>query len=345
MMMKESNRKLILQAMLLLSVAGLGIASYQTYEHYFLTSSVCDISASFSCSTVTESRYGEFPPDSEIATAAYGVVWWIVLIVLIYGNLKKKEWFRPQEFYILLWLLVGLIFVFYLLAVEFYFLPLEIGQIVICPLCTVQHIFIAILLVLIFFILKKPIKMYFKNLFYIKTDEGRRKLNPKPFFVLGTFLIVSIGGYFILGGGKEINYYSFAQCLAEKNITMYGFKACPNCNKQEHIIGRDAFEKHIEGTGRYVKCRPESEANQPIGDRLVNITILSKYKDKISPATTQGELCALMVGTGTPTWIINEQQVSGWKTISELSDLSGCPKPENLREARSTGGGVTPVNY
>lgn len=318
--------------MLVLSVLGLGVATYQTYEHYFLISSVCDFTATFSCSTVTESRYGEFPPDSGIATAGYGVLWWLGLIFLIYLYLRKNELFKPQEFYILLWLLVGLLFVFYLLAVELYILPKEIGQIVICPLCTVQHILIAILLVLSFITLKKPVKTYLEDLFYIKTDM-ETKLNPRPFFVIVVLLLIAIGGYFILGGGKEVNYYSFAACLAEKNATMYGFKACPNCNKQEHIIGVDAFEEYIEGTGRYVLCRPESEATKPIGERLSNITVLPQYNDRVTQVTTQGELCVMMVGRGTPTWIINGKQVSGWLTIPELSELSGCSIPENFKGA------------
>ncbi|MBI2543253.1 MAG: hypothetical protein HYW24_03645 [Candidatus Aenigmarchaeota archaeon] len=174
---------------------------------------------------------------------------------------------------------------------------------------------------------------------------AKRKLNPKVFFILGVVLLIAVGGYFILGGGqKEIDYYDFAACLAEKDATMYGFKACPNCAKQEHIIGVNAFERHIENTGRYVLCRPESEALKPIGERLNSISILPQYKDQVTPATTQGELCALMVGIGTPTWIINGNQVSGWKTIPELSELSGCPVPENFQgEVVGTGERITPV--
>jgi uncharacterized membrane protein len=340
MALKERNRKLTLKIMFLLSVVGFIIASYQTYEHYFLTASVCDFTAEFSCSVVTESRYGEFPLGSGIAVAAYGAFWWFVLIGLLYKSIRKSV----QEFYIFLWILIGVPFVVYLVVVELYILPMEIGQIVICPFCTVQHIFIAILLALSFALLKKPVKEYFVDLFYIKQTK---KLNPKPFFVAGVTALIAIGGYFILGLGEtaaEINYYGFAQCLAEKNATMYGFKACPNCNKQEHIIGVDAFRIFIEETGRYVKCRPESEALQPIGARLHNISVLPQYRNKITESTTQGELCTLMVGLGTPTWIINGKQTSGWKTIPELAELSGCPVPANFKGAVvGTGKRVTPV--
>ena len=325
--MKEATRKLILKIMFLLSVVGFIIAAYQTYEHYFLTTSVCDFTAEFSCSVVTESRYGEFPIGSGIAVAAYGAFWWFVLIVLLYISMRQIM----QEFNIFLWILIGVPFVVYLIVVELYLLPMEIGQIVICPFCTVQHIFIAILLASSFALLKKPVREYFVDLFYIKQTKT---LNPKPFFIAGIVSLISIGGYFILGLGEtatEINYYGFAQCLAEKNATMYGFKTCPNCNKQEHIIGVDAFRIFIEDTGRYVKCRPESEAVKPIGERLYNISVLPQYKSIVTESTTQGELCTLMVGLGTPTWIINGKQVSGWKTIQELAELSDCPVPENLR--------------
>ncbi len=342
-MMKKSARKSVLQIMLLLSVIGLGVASYQTYEHYFLTTSVCDFTASFSCSVVTESRYGEFPINSGIALAAYGAIWWLVLIGFIYKSIRKAL-SNNQELYIFLWLVVGLTAVIYTLTIEFYVLPKEIGTIVICPLCTVQHVLIGILLILSITLFRKSLKSYLESVFF--TEVKHRKLNPKLFFVVGELLLIVIGGYFILGGGqREINYYSFAGCLAEKSATMYGFKACPNCNKQEHIIGKDAFEKYIEGTGRYVLCRPESEATQPIGERLNNISILPKYSGQIATTTTQGELCALMVGTGTPTWIINGNQVSGWLTVPELSDLSGCPIPENFKGAvAGTGKRITPVS-
>ncbi|MBI2543252.1 MAG: hypothetical protein HYW24_03640 [Candidatus Aenigmarchaeota archaeon] len=164
----ESKRNIILRVMLIFSIVGLSVTSYQTYEHYFLGTSVCDFTATFSCSVVTESRFGEFPPSSGIATAAWGILWWSVLAILVYGTLRKKEWLKLQEFYIFLWLIGGLIFAIYLLSIELYFLPQETGEIVICPLCTFQHILIVANLVLSLSILKKSIKDYLEDIFYIK---------------------------------------------------------------------------------------------------------------------------------------------------------------------------------
>ena len=158
------------------------------------------------------------------------------------------------------------------------------------------------------------------------------KLNPKPFFVLAVVVVIAIGGYFILGGDvkEEEQYYDFASCLTENKVTKYGFDACPNCQKQKHIIGVDAFKQNIDDAGLYVRCRPEEEATKPIGDNLDKISILSEYQDKVTAETTHGELCALMVGTGTPTWVYNDKQVEGWQTIPELAEFSGCPLPEGF---------------
>ena len=157
----------------------------------------------------------------------------------------------------------------------------------------------------------------------------KKRLNPKPFFVMCIILIIAIGGYFILrSGNNNADHYEFTACLAEKGATMYGFDACPNCQKQKSILGPNAFHQNIDEAGFYVRCRPEDEANKLIGDRLSKITILEQYGDQITESTTQGELCALMVADGTPTWLIGTHQVSGWQTLQELSDLSGCPLPE-----------------
>lgn len=166
------------------------------------------------------------------------------------------------------------------------------------------------------------------------TRKGEKQLNPKPFFVLGFIIVIAVGGFFILGGGEESEFPEFAACLAGNDVTMYGFDLCPNCNKQKSLIGREAFKQYIDDTGRYVRCRPTSEATQPIGDDLANITILPQYSDQVSEQTTQGDLCSIMVGRGTPTWLIPDpetgevQQVSGWRSVPELAELSGCPVPE-----------------
>lgn len=162
----------LLKVIIGLSIVGVAVAAYQTYEHYFLASSFCDLSATFSCSAVTESRFGDFPPNSGIATAAWGIVWWLGLIALSYGSFKKREWFKNQDFYIFSYIVAGLGFVAYLLVVELYILPKELGTTVICPFCTVQHAIIVLLVFVSYPLLDKSLGAYMADIFYTEDSTG-----------------------------------------------------------------------------------------------------------------------------------------------------------------------------
>lgn len=168
MKLKGSTKKVILSTMLILSIIGVIISGYQTVEHYFLSESICDFSENFSCSAVTESRFGELPVDSGVAASLWGLVWFIGLTFLVYTSLKKKEKFKLQDFYTFLYLLGGILFVAYFLFIELIVLPAEYGELIICPFCTILHIDIIILLVLSFFLLKKPVLSYLKDTFIEK---------------------------------------------------------------------------------------------------------------------------------------------------------------------------------
>lgn len=163
------TRRTLLWLMLVLAVIGLGFATYQTYEHYYLTSGICDISESFSCSVVTESRFGEFPHGSGIAVAAYGVLWWLGLIGLLGYQLRNIDT-GNASFYTWAWHLIGLVTVAYLLLVELYWLPMETGQVVICPFCTVQHVIILLGFGLSFLLLEKPVQTYIEDIFYTEVE-------------------------------------------------------------------------------------------------------------------------------------------------------------------------------
>lgn len=157
------HRKELLAFFLFLAIIGLGVAGYQSYEHYSLSASVCDVSSNFSCSTVTESRFGEFPQDSGIALSNYGIVWWLGLIFLLSSQIWNWGTPRKADLYTLSWNLIGFLTILPLLWIELYTLPQEIGKTVICPLCTIQHILIVIIFALSFFILKKPISSYIRG--------------------------------------------------------------------------------------------------------------------------------------------------------------------------------------
>ncbi|MDY6769432.1 MAG: hypothetical protein SVU88_00500 [Candidatus Nanohaloarchaea archaeon] len=167
-----------------------------------------------------------------------------------------------------------------------------------------------------------------------------RKLDPRPFFAIGIVAVLAIGGWVILGGGGgSQNYYDFAACLADNNATMYGFDACPHCNRQKTLIGREAFKQEIDDRGLYVRCRPRSEAQQQLGDRADRIASV----EPLQPSDTQGDACAVNVGAGTPTWVIDGQKYVGEQSIRDLSQVTGCPLPEGYGGEQTTGG-FTPEN-
>jgi len=163
--MKAKARKQTLLVMLILSLIGLATAIYQSIEHYFLESSICDFTEGFSCSAVTGSRFGEWPQFSGISVSLWGILFFLTLLWLLFGSYRNKEKFKLQEFYSFALLGSGFLGVLYFLWVELIALPAEIGELIICPLCTVQHIAIAILLVLGFLTLKKPLRQYIKETF------------------------------------------------------------------------------------------------------------------------------------------------------------------------------------
>lgn len=85
---------------------------------------------------------------------------------------------------------------------------------------------------------------------------------------------------------------TFAQCLAKKNITMYGAYWCPHCQNQKAEFG-SSF-KYVP----YVECTVET---QKCVDAKIN---------------------------GYPTWILPDgTRLEGEQTLQKLSGMSGCELP------------------
>lgn len=164
---------------------------------------------------------------------------------------------------------------------------------------------------------------------------AEKKLDPRPFFLIGLVVVLLGGGYLILGGGgTSQNYYEFAECLANESATMYGFDACPHCNRQKAIIGQDAFKQELDDAGYYVRCRPQSEASQELGDRADRIATVQP----LDASTTQGEACEINVGAGTPTWVIDGEKYVGEQSLGTLAEATGCPLPEGYQGGGDVGG-------
>lgn len=84
-------------------------------------------------------------------------------------------------------------------------------------------------------------------------------------------------------------YDTFAQCLTDKGVKMYGSDTCKFCQAQKKV-----FEGSFDLV-TYVECRRNADVCE---------------KEKI---------------TGFPTWEINGTKKPGLTSLSELSELSSCP--------------------
>ena len=85
---------------------------------------------------------------------------------------------------------------------------------------------------------------------------------------------------------------TFAQCISEKNITMYGTEWCPHCKTQKQLFG-DSFQ-YIN----YVDC--------------------DRYQEECLAAGVDGY----------PTWTSQGLRYSGTQPLPRLAQISGCQLPQ-----------------
>ncbi len=111
--------------------------------------------------------------------------------------------------------------------------------------------------------------------------------------VIAAAVIITVGWFWLAGNDPSTNLDAFAQCLAEKKITMYGADWCPHCLNEKHAFG-DSF-KYVP----YVECPQEPNKCLAAGIR------------------------------GYPTWLMADgKKLEGEQGISGLAAESGCPLPE-----------------
>ncbi|TAL56410.1 MAG: hypothetical protein EPN86_02655 [Nanoarchaeota archaeon] len=107
-------------------------------------------------------------------------------------------------------------------------------------------------------------------------------------------IIVAIVTAYLLYPRKQVSgqFDAFAQCLAEKNITMYGAEWCPHCQNEKKAFG-DSFQ-----FVPYVEC----------------------------PDNPQKCLAAGI--NGYPTWIFPDgKKLEGEQGLEKLSKESSCSLP------------------
>ena len=110
--------------------------------------------------------------------------------------------------------------------------------------------------------------------------------------IIAVVLISSL--YFLVSRPpkESKNYDQFAQCLAEKKLTMYGAYWCPHCQNEKKLFG-SSFQ-YVP----YVECTQETKKCLDAGIE------------------------------GYPTWIdASGQKYSGEQGLLGLSKISSCPLP------------------
>ncbi|MEK7114554.1 MAG: thioredoxin domain-containing protein [Patescibacteria group bacterium] len=116
----------------------------------------------------------------------------------------------------------------------------------------------------------------------------------KNILIISITVAAGLIALLIWGGAKNVEKInpamdSFAQCLASKNITMYGAKWCSYCQKQKADFG--ASFKYVP----YVECLENTKQCLDLGIQ------------------------------GYPTWIFpNGEKLVGYQGLEKLAEASGC---------------------
>ncbi len=143
------NKKLI-KWMNIISLLFIIISLYLLYLHYANTESFCDFSKGLSCDIVNKSIYSEFPPGSGIPVSLMGIITFIIVLIIL-NFIKKNKKFKIGNKNVDKKILA--IFLFYLMIISFifalYLVYAELFLILsICILCVVLDIFIIIMILL-----------------------------------------------------------------------------------------------------------------------------------------------------------------------------------------------------
>lgn len=116
----------------------------------------------------------------------------------------------------------------------------------------------------------------------------------KNILIISITVAAGLIALLIWGGAKNVKKInpamdSFAQCLASKNITMYGAKWCSYCQKEKANFG--ASFKYVP----YVECPENTKQCLDLGIQ------------------------------GYPTWIFpNGEKLVGYQGLEKLAEASGC---------------------
>ncbi|MBI2475203.1 hypothetical protein HYV69_02125 [Candidatus Uhrbacteria bacterium] len=129
------------------------------------------------------------------------------------------------------------------------------------------------------------------------------KLNSSSIlYIVAAIVVVVLMVVVIKQNSGPSRYDSFAQCLTEQNVKMYGAWWCPHCQNQKKLF-EGAF-----GKVSYIECSlPGSKAmNQECKDAGIE---------------------------GYPTWeFADGSRLTGERSLDELAEKSQCELPEKASQ-------------
>ncbi|MBI2268579.1 MAG: hypothetical protein HYU80_04065 [Candidatus Blackburnbacteria bacterium] len=112
----------------------------------------------------------------------------------------------------------------------------------------------------------------------------------KYILAISVLVAVSLGGFYFWtqksSGQRNQQLDSFAQCLAEKKVTMYGAYWCAHCQNQKKLFGSSfRYVPYVECTKDVQKCQEKQIKGYPTwifedGHRIegeVNLEKLAQY--------------------------------------------------------------------
>jgi uncharacterized membrane protein len=146
--LKYSTGHLLL---LVLSLVGIGIASYLTLVHYANVPLACSSQGMVDCTRVLSSQYSVVPGTSLPITIP-GLLWSLIMLVLSITGLRSTTYQYHIRLAELIWASVGMLTVFYLVYAELVRLHN------ICIWCTALHVTILIMLLTAIVQFRQPIE-------------------------------------------------------------------------------------------------------------------------------------------------------------------------------------------
>ncbi len=114
------------------------------------------------------------------------------------------------------------------------------------------------------------------------------KKKTKTIYIVGIFIVIVLAFWIIKQKNTPGKYDDFAKCLTGKGIIMYGTDWCSHCQDQKGLF-RKSF-------------------------KLIDYRNCDLNKEECNSAGVKGY----------PTWIINDKQYSGTRSLEQLSALSDC---------------------